>query len=89
MLALQMKPIIEARAKENLSAGAAMTNTGLQISVKAVNTQEELAKLAGVSHDTIAKIEKIEREAPEPTNNIPDGKTTRQQRHTSKETSGQ
>lgn len=66
MLALQMKPIIEARAKENLSAGAAMTNTGLQKSVKAVNTQEELAKLAGVSHDTIAKVEKIEREAPEP-----------------------
>ena len=52
-----------AMAKENLVAGAEMTNTGLQKSVKAVNTQKEIAKAAGVSHDTIAKVEKIETQA--------------------------
>jgi hypothetical protein len=66
LLALELKPIIEAKARENLVAGADMTNTGLQKSVKAVNTQKELAKIAGVSHDTIDKVEKIEKNAPEP-----------------------
>ena len=65
-LALELKPIYEARAKENLVVGAEMTNTGLQKSVKAVNTQKELAKVAGVSHDSIDKVSKIERDAPEP-----------------------
>ena len=65
-LALRLKPVIAEKAKENLVSGAEMTNTGLQKSVKAVNTQSELAKLAGVSHDTIAKVEKIEKSAPEP-----------------------
>ena len=60
ILALKLKPVIAAKAKENLVAGAEMTNTGLQKSVKAINTQQEVAKLAGVSHDTIAKVEKIE-----------------------------
>ena len=32
---------------------------------KPIETREELAKVAGVSHDTIAKVEKIERKAPE------------------------
>lgn len=59
-LALKLKPVIAAKAKKNLVAGAEMTNTGLQKSVKAVNTQKEIAKVAGVSHDTIAKVEKIE-----------------------------
>ena len=55
MLALQMKPIIEARAKENQG-----TRTDIsQKSVRSMDTQKELAKLAGVSHDTIAKVEKI------------------------------
>lgn len=51
--ALKLKPIIAEKAKENEKVGAEMTNTGLQKSVKAVNTQKELAKTAGVSHDTI------------------------------------
>lgn len=56
MLALAYKPIIEAKAKENLVAGAAMTNTGCQKSDKAItpiDTKKELAKIAGVSRDTI------------------------------------
>ena len=63
ILALKLKPVIAEKAKENLAIGAEMTNTGLQKSVKAVNTQKELAKVAGVSHDTIAKVEKIEAKA--------------------------
>ena len=59
-LALELKPIIADRAKDNLRIAAEMTNTGLQTSVKAVNTQKELADIAGVSHDTISKVEKIE-----------------------------
>lgn len=63
VIALKIKPVIAAKARDNLIAGAEMTNTGLQKSVKAVNTQQELAKAAGVSHDTIAKVEKIEQKA--------------------------
>ena len=58
-LALKLKPVIAAMAKENQRIGAEKTNTGSQKSVKAVDTQKELAKAAGVSHDTIAKVEKI------------------------------
>lgn len=32
---------------------------------KPINTREEIAKIAGVSHDTIRKVETIEKEAPE------------------------
>lgn len=66
-LALRLKPVIAERAKENQRTGAEMTNTGLQKSVKAVDTQKELAAAAGVSHDTIAKVEKIEANASEET----------------------
>ena len=31
--------------------------------IKKVNTREELAKISGVSHDTIAKVKKIEIDA--------------------------
>ena len=61
---LMLKPVIAERAKENQkAAGGAVP----QKSAKAVDTREELAKLAGVSHDTIHKIEKIQKEAPEKT----------------------
>lgn len=91
-LALQLKEIIAARAKENQLGGLKQNekveaqneeNTVLQNSVKrtepapeaasrgvgersqSVNTQKELAQIAGVSHDTIHKVETIERDAPE------------------------
>lgn len=62
-LALRLKPVIAEKAK------AQQTRTGenrvCQISDKqAIDTKKELAKIAGVSHDTIAKVEKIEEEAP-------------------------
>ena len=61
LLALQLKPIFEQRAKENLVTHTADGYQGLEKSTKAVNTREELAKIAGVSDNTIARVEKIER----------------------------
>lgn len=60
-LALQLKSIFEEKAKENqrLSGGAVP-----QKSAEPIDTRNELAKVAGVSHDTIAKVQKIEQKAP-------------------------
>lgn len=65
-LALRLKPVIVEKAKENLITHTETGYQGLQNSAKAVDTRNELAKIAGVSHDTIAKVEKIEKSAPEP-----------------------
>ena len=62
LLALKLKPMIAEKAKENqVQAGGAVH----QKSDKAVNTSKELAKVAGVSHDTIHKVEVIQQKAPE------------------------
>jgi hypothetical protein len=46
------KPIIEAKAKERQRTSTGGVNPQLvQKSAEAVKTREELAKLAGVSHD--------------------------------------
>lgn len=63
-LALKLKPVIAEKAKENQ---ANHTEQGYQKSDKPVTTAKELAKVAGVSHDTIHKVEKIQKEAPEKT----------------------
>jgi predicted RNA methylase len=59
-LALRLKPVLAARGKE-----AQGTRTDiLQISAKCpIDTRKEIAVAAGVSHDTIAKVEKIEAKA--------------------------
>lgn len=54
-LALKLKPLIAAKAKKNLHQG----QEPLQKSVNPVNTQKELARAAGVSHDTIHKVETV------------------------------
>jgi hypothetical protein len=67
-LALRAKPIIEARAQERKEASQIKDGRPVaQISAgPAIETREELAKAAGVSHDTIRKVEKIrETAAPE------------------------
>jgi len=65
VLALKKEGIFQRIARKNL-----VTSTGgadprpLQNSAKAaINTREEIAKIAGVSHDTIAKVKKIEAHA--------------------------
>lgn len=55
-LALKLKPIIAEKAEKNLHQG----NKPLQKSVNPVNAQKELATIAGVSHDTIHKVEAVE-----------------------------
>jgi phage N-6-adenine-methyltransferase len=65
-LALRLKPLITEKAKQNLVTHTETGYQGLQNSAKAVDTRQELAKVAGVSHDTIAKVERIEADAPAP-----------------------
>ncbi len=65
-LALRLKPVIAERAKENLALSQGRGIKGLQNSANLIDTRAELAKAAGVSHDTIAKVEAIERDAPKP-----------------------
>ena len=67
-LALKLKPLIAAKAKERQEKAGKEHGRGQdeklpQKSAKAIDTREELAKAAGVSHDTIAKAEKIDAEA--------------------------
>ena len=84
-LALVLKPLLSAKAKENQSHGmTAPGKTLLQKGAKAfeekIDTTEELASIAGVSHYTITKVQKIEEKAPEElkqklANNEKDGAT--------------
>jgi phage N-6-adenine-methyltransferase len=63
-LALRLKPVITEKAKENMSVGG---KQGLQKSdkpcVTPIDTRQELAEIAGLSHDTISKVEYINKNA--------------------------
>lgn len=60
-LALRLKPAIAEQAKQNqIASGGAVP----QKSAKPIDTRQELARIAGVSHDTIHKVEVIEKNAP-------------------------
>lgn len=59
-LALRLKPLLEQRAQERVFAGKAPELDPPQISAGGVGeTREMLAKAAGVSRDTVRKVEKI------------------------------
>ena len=60
-LALELKPIYEEKAMARMNAGVANPEQKSEQG----KTIKKLAKIAGVSHDTISKVEKIEKEAPE------------------------
>lgn len=62
-LALRLKPVIAERAKENQGE---RTDICQKSDRSSIDTKQELAKAAGVSHDTIAKVERIEADAPAP-----------------------
>lgn len=73
-LALRLKPVIAEKAKSNKQEAANKMNLIVGNNVSAeicknvlpIDAREEVAKAAGVSHDTIAKVEKIEETAPAP-----------------------
>jgi hypothetical protein len=65
-LALQFKDTIAAKAKERQRGGQGGTLL-CQISDKAKDTKRELAEMAEVSHDTLAKVEYITEHADEET----------------------
>jgi DNA modification methylase len=66
VLALELESVFKAKAKEN-QAIQFKGNSLKQISaeVKPIETRQELAKVANVSHDTIAKVKVIEAKANE------------------------
>jgi DNA modification methylase len=68
VLALELESVFKAKAKENLKSSGEMFGKGKQISanpIEKVETRQELAKVANVSHDTIAKVKVIEAKANE------------------------
>lgn len=70
VLALQLEEVFKEKAKENLKASGENFGKGTQISanpieIKPIETRKELAKVANVSHDTIAKVKVIEAKATE------------------------
>lgn len=79
-LALMLESVIAEKAKENQRHGQTAPGkpgTLLLNSVEALNTQKELAEIAGVGHDTIAKAKFIANNADERTKeNLRAGKTT-------------
>lgn len=61
-LALKLKPIWEEKAKEKQKEGINQYSLCQKSDKPSIDTKKELAKLAGVSHDTIHKVEVIENE---------------------------
>ena len=69
-VALKFKPMIAAKGKANMSAGGGDKKSGLQNSVNPIyetNTRNEIANIANVSHDTVARVEFLTQHADEPT----------------------
>lgn len=62
-LALLRKPLVAAEAEKRMKAGKANPP---QNSAEGGETRDILSAAAGVSHDTIHKIETVEKDAPEP-----------------------
>ena len=63
VLALQLEPLYAAEAKRRMSDGGGSGDSGRQKSDNPSRTDEQLAKLAGTSRDTIRKVKVIEQEA--------------------------
>ena len=63
VLALQLEPLYSAEAKRRMQAGGNSSEVGRQNSDNPQRTDEQLAKLAGTSRDTIRKVKVIEAEA--------------------------
>jgi len=86
-LALQLEKLFRVKAQENLSIAGAKAAPGKPCQnsdkVSLVDTKRELAAVAGVSHDTIAKVKKIEQVAtPEVKEQLRSGDTSINQVYT-------
>jgi DNA modification methylase len=68
VLALELEEVFKEKAKENLklSDGKGKQKSA-EVKVQPIETRKELAKVANVSHDTIAKVKHIEAKANEET----------------------
>lgn len=64
VLALKRKENISAKAKEKQTEGINQYSLCQKSDKPTIDTKKELAKIAGVSHDTIHKVEVIETQAP-------------------------
>lgn len=64
VLALQLEEVFKEKAKENQGVRTDIKQKSAE-SLKPIETRKELAKVANVSHDTIAKVKVIEQKAPE------------------------
>lgn len=64
-LALRLKPVIAEKAKDKEIERKTTFQKSEKSFMPQINTTKEIAKIAGVSHDTIAKVETIENKAPE------------------------
>ena len=77
VLALKLKPIIAEKAKEKEAERKTTYQKSEKSSLPAVNTTKELAKVAGVSHDTIHKVETIQNSGDQKLiNDVRNGETT-------------
>lgn len=66
VLALKLENLFKEKAKENMLATQNNNSArAFQKSEKQMNTTKEIARIAGTSHDTVAKVKKIEEKAPE------------------------
>ena len=61
VLALKLKPVIAEKAKEKEAERKTTYQKSEKSELPTVNTAKELAKVAGVSHDTIHKVEAIQK----------------------------
>lgn len=64
-LALRLKETIAAEAEKKMKEGINQYSPNQKSDKPTINTNKELAKVAGVSHDTIHKVDVIEQKAPE------------------------
>jgi len=68
VLALQLEDVFKAKAKEKQKGGqGGVLLKQKSAEAKPIETRKELSKVAAVSHDTIAKVKKIQEKAPEET----------------------
>ena len=64
VLALQLEQVFSAKAKEKELERKTTFQKSEKSNLEAVNSVKEVSKLASVSHDTIAKVKKIQEKAP-------------------------